>query len=65
VLQHLLADRFHLVVHRETRESPVYLLLSGKGKPKVVPSSSPAPPSPRCAMSFAGIISTGRATTPS
>jgi uncharacterized protein (TIGR03435 family) len=54
MLQHLLADRFHLVVHRETRELPVYSLVSGKGRPKVVPSSSPAPPGPRCAMSFAG-----------
>lgn len=53
MLQHLLADRFHLVVHRETRELPVYSLVSGKG-PKVVPSPSPAPPGPRCAMSFVG-----------
>jgi uncharacterized protein (TIGR03435 family) len=52
MLQHLLADRFGLVVHRETRELPVYSLVSGKGKPKIVPSSSPAPPGPRCAMSF-------------
>jgi len=54
MLQHLLGDRFHLVVHRETRELPVYSLASGKGKPKVVPSSPPAPPGPRCAMSFVG-----------
>jgi uncharacterized protein (TIGR03435 family) len=54
MLQHLLADRFHLVVHRETRELPVYSLVAGKAKPKAVPSSSPAPPGPRCAMSFVG-----------
>ena len=52
MLQHLLADRFHLVVHRETRELPVYSLIPGAGKPKIVPSSSPAPPGQRCAMSF-------------
>jgi len=52
MLQHLLADRFGLVVHREARELPVYSLVSGKGKPKIFPSSSPAPPGPRCAMSF-------------
>lgn len=54
MLQHLLADRFHLVVHRETRELPVYSLVAGKGKPKIVPPSSPAPPGPRCKMSFVG-----------
>ncbi len=52
MLQHLLADRFHLVVHREARDLPVYSLLPGKGKPKVLPSATPAPPGPRCAMSF-------------
>jgi uncharacterized protein (TIGR03435 family) len=52
MLQHLLADRFGLVVHREARELPVYSLVSAKGKPKIVPSSSPAPPGPRCAISF-------------
>ena len=52
MLQHLLADRFRLVVHRESRELPVYQLIPGTGKPKLSPSSSPAPPGPRCAMSM-------------
>jgi uncharacterized protein (TIGR03435 family) len=52
MLQRLLADRFHLVAHRETREMPVYSLVPGTGKPKLVPSSSPAPPGPHCAMSM-------------
>ena len=52
MLQRLLADRFHLVVHPETRELPVYSLVPGTGKPKLIPSSSPAPPGPRCAMSL-------------
>lgn len=52
MLQHLLADRFHLTVHRESRQLPVYFLTSGKARPKMVPSSSPAPPGPRCAISL-------------
>ncbi len=52
MLQHLLADRFHLVVHRETRELQGYSLVTGPGRPKMVPSSSPAPPGPRCATSM-------------
>ena len=52
MLQHLLDDRFHLVVRRETRELPVYSLVRGPGKPKIIPSSSSAPPGPRCAMSM-------------
>jgi uncharacterized protein (TIGR03435 family) len=52
MLQRLLADRFHLVVHRESRELPVYSLVPGTGKPKLILSSSPAPPGPRCATSM-------------
>jgi uncharacterized protein (TIGR03435 family) len=33
--QRLLEDRFELVVHRETKEMPVYVLLSGKNGPKL------------------------------
>jgi uncharacterized protein (TIGR03435 family) len=35
MLQKLLADRFKLVVHRETKELPMYALAQGKGKPKL------------------------------
>ena len=34
MLQSLLADRFHLALHRETREIPVYALVPGKNGPK-------------------------------
>lgn len=37
LLQSLLADRFHLKAHWETRESPVYVLVRDKGEPKVTP----------------------------
>jgi uncharacterized protein (TIGR03435 family) len=35
MLQDLLADRFHLKSHRETREIPVYALTVAKGGPKL------------------------------
>jgi uncharacterized protein (TIGR03435 family) len=38
MLQALLADRFKLVVRRETREVPVYALTIAKGGPKLHPS---------------------------
>ena len=34
MLQSLLADRFHLKLHREMRELPVYFLVVGKNGPK-------------------------------
>jgi uncharacterized protein (TIGR03435 family) len=38
MLQTLLADRFQLKLHKETRELPVYALLIGKSGPKIEPS---------------------------
>jgi len=52
MLQTLLADRFKLVIHRETKELPVYALVVGKGGPKLqkadieekdCPDAAPAP----------------------
>jgi uncharacterized protein (TIGR03435 family) len=37
MMQALLEDRFHLKIHRETREVPVYLLTVAKGGPKLRP----------------------------
>jgi uncharacterized protein (TIGR03435 family) len=42
MVQLLLADRFKLRVHRETREIPVYVLLVGKNGPKFKPSAPDA-----------------------
>jgi uncharacterized protein (TIGR03435 family) len=42
MLQALLADRFKLKVHRETREMPVYALVVGKNGPKLKPSAPDA-----------------------
>ena len=35
MLQKLLADRFHLVIHRETRGMPVYTVIAAKSGPKL------------------------------
>jgi beta-lactamase regulating signal transducer with metallopeptidase domain len=44
MMQTLLANRFHLVVHRETQNLPVLALTVAKGGPKLVSSSaSPTP----------------------
>jgi uncharacterized protein (TIGR03435 family) len=37
MMQRLLADRFQLAFHRETREMPVYELIAGKAGPKLKP----------------------------
>ena len=42
MLQRLLADRFHLSFHRETREMPVYALVVAKGGPKFKESAPDA-----------------------
>jgi uncharacterized protein (TIGR03435 family) len=39
MLQALLADRFHLKVHQETREMPVYVMVVDKNGPALKPSS--------------------------
>ncbi len=53
MVQALLADRFKLVIHRETKEIPVYALVVAKGGPKLqkadvdekdCPDSSASPP---------------------
>lgn len=40
MLQPLLADRFNLALHREMKETPVYVLTVAKGGPKLNPSQS-------------------------
>jgi uncharacterized protein (TIGR03435 family) len=40
MLQSLLTERLKMKLHRETRDLPVYVLLPGKGAPKVKPAST-------------------------
>jgi uncharacterized protein (TIGR03435 family) len=51
--QALLADRFRLKVHFETREMPIYELVVAKGGPKLTPAKEP-PPAPTTAPSEPG-----------
>jgi len=46
MLQNLLADRFQLQFHRETKELSVYDLVVDKNGPKLVESTGPRPPRP-------------------
>jgi uncharacterized protein (TIGR03435 family) len=43
MLQRLLAERFHLALHHETREVQGYELVGGKGGPKLKPSTEVGP----------------------
>jgi uncharacterized protein (TIGR03435 family) len=43
MLQSMLADRFKLTVHRETREEPVYELVAAKGGAKLLAAADDAP----------------------
>jgi uncharacterized protein (TIGR03435 family) len=55
MLQNLLADRFHLKVHRSTRELPIYALVLAKNGPKLKGSlDDPDAPKPRGTLSSGG-----------
>lgn len=43
LVRELLADRFQLITHRESKPMPVYLLVVAKGGPRLTPHSDTAP----------------------
>ena len=49
MLQALLAERFKLTAHRESKEQPVYALVVAKGGPKLTPAAAPGPDEPTVA----------------
>jgi bla regulator protein BlaR1 len=59
MLQKMLADRFHLTLHRETKTLPVYELTIGKNGPKIkeVPAGTPLPKNAAAKGLLLGIIS--------
>jgi uncharacterized protein (TIGR03435 family) len=58
----LLADRFQLKVHRETKELPVYALIVAKGGPKIHPATEDGSPGGglRTSRGSAGVEITGK-----
>lgn len=46
-LQSLLADRFNLAIHRESKEMPIYELVVAKGGPKLAPAAADDGKGPR------------------
>jgi uncharacterized protein (TIGR03435 family) len=50
MLQTLLADRFRLTLHRESKVQPVYKLAIAKGGPKLKESQGPQPRDPNCTL---------------
>ncbi len=49
MLQTLLAERFHLVIHKDRKPMPAYALIVGKSGPKLQASAAAAPATQRCA----------------
>jgi uncharacterized protein (TIGR03435 family) len=43
MLQSLLAERFQLTLHRETKEHAIYAMVAGKDGPKLKPAETPTP----------------------
>ncbi len=54
MLQKLLADRFHMTVHRENKEMPVYALVVGKNGPKLKPAAEDPGKEPTVDEALAG-----------
>jgi hypothetical protein len=41
MLQALIIERFSMVIHRETRELPIFALVVARGGPKIAPTATP------------------------
>jgi uncharacterized protein (TIGR03435 family) len=50
LLQSLLRDRFHLQIHRDTRELPIYALVAAKNGPKLPRAAMPEQDCPEVAL---------------
>jgi uncharacterized protein (TIGR03435 family) len=64
MMQGLLAERFKLKLHRETRETPVYALVTGKSGPKFVEAPIGAPEEGRGVNIVSGKMIARDATMP-
>lgn len=55
MLQTLLTERFHAVIHRESREMPAYDMVVAKGGLKIQPYDPAHPPAMKDRVTFTGI----------
>jgi uncharacterized protein (TIGR03435 family) len=62
LVQHLLTERFHLVMHREKRRLPVFVLLRMSGEPKLKKSAANPDGFPVVGYSPAGRLEVGNST---
>ena len=58
MLRTLLADRFHLTLHREQKQMPVIAMRPARSGPKVTPSAGGIPPDTQW-LGFPGVLWTG------
>jgi uncharacterized protein (TIGR03435 family) len=62
MVQRLLAERFGMKVHRESREIPVYVLVVGRNGPKLETAETPAEPGHRGININAGVMTAREGT---
>lgn len=63
LLQPLLTERFHLKLHHETKQLPVYSLVVGRDRPKLQVHTGDEPPSTRVSAGSGKVVVAGKNVT--